>query len=227
MVNLVEVFSGVKEVGELYDRIADEFARTRRRVWPSILELKGGRGVAIDLGCGTGRNAAALASFGYYVVAADLSIGMLKSLRKKLAQQEVAVVRCDALHLPFREDSFDAVALVAVIHHIRGKGNRLRGMAEVRRVTKCGGRVLVTAWSILQTRFLRRGVDIISSLLRGSEFGDLIVPWGKKGGRFYHLFTKRELEKTVLGSGFKIIKSYGERISGRLPENWVVLAEKV
>ncbi|MEM4656982.1 MAG: class I SAM-dependent methyltransferase [Candidatus Methanosuratincola sp.] len=221
------VFSGAREIGELYDRIADEFARTRRRVWPSILELKGGSGVAIDLGCGTGRNAAALAAFGYYVVAADLSIGMLRSLRKKLAQQEVAVVRCDALHLPFREGSFDAVALVAVIHHIRGKGNRLRGMAEVRRVTKFGGRVLITAWSILQTRFLKRGIDIISSPLRGEELGDLIVPWGKKGGRFYHLFTKRELEKTVSGSGFKIIKSYGERIRGRLPENWVVLAEKV
>ncbi|MEN3055160.1 MAG: class I SAM-dependent methyltransferase [Candidatus Methanosuratincola petrocarbonis] len=219
--------SGRRELGELYDRIADEFARTRRRTWPSILELRGGRGMVLDLGCGTGRNAAALASFGYYVVAADLSIGMLKSLRKRFSQLGMAEVRCDALHLPFREGVFDAVALVAVIHHIRGKGNRLRGMAEVRRVTKCGGRVLVTAWSILQTRFLRRGIGIISSPLSGGELGDLIVPWGKKGGRFYHLFTKRELEETVRRSGFRIIKSYGERIRGRLPENWVVLAEKV
>jgi ubiquinone/menaquinone biosynthesis C-methylase UbiE len=226
-VNLVGCCSGSRELGELYDRIADEFARVRRRAWPSILELKGGSGMALDLGCGTGRNAAALASFGYCVVAADLSIGMLNTFRKRFSQRGMAAIRCDALHLPFREGSFDAVALVAVIHHIRGRENRLRGMAEVWRVTKSGGRVLVTAWSILQARFLRRGIRIVSSPLRGQELGDLIVPWGKKGGRFYHLFTKLELERMVRRSGFRIIKSYGERIRGRLPENWVVLAEKV
>ncbi len=220
-------FSGRREIGGVYDRIADEFASARRRAWPSILELKGGRGFALDLGCGAGRNAAALASFGYCVVAADLSIGMLKAFRKRFARRGIVAVRCDLLHLPFREGAFDAVALVAVIHHIKGKGNRVRGMAEVRRVTKCGGRILVTAWSVLQARFMRRCISLIASPLRGGELGDLIVPWGKKGDRFYHLFTKRELEKTVSGSGFRIIKSYGERIRGRLPENWVVLAEKV
>ncbi|MEJ5292550.1 MAG: class I SAM-dependent methyltransferase [Candidatus Methanosuratincola sp.] len=216
-----------REIGELYDRIADDFARTRRRAWPSILGLRGGRGMALDLGCGTGRNAAVLASFGYHVVAADLSIGMLRSLRKSFAGRGMEAVRCDALYLPFREGSFDAVALVAVIHHIRGRGNRLKAMAEIRRVTRSGGRVLVTAWSMIQARFLRRCIGIISNPLRGGELGDLVVPWGRKGGRFYHLFTKQELEKTVRGSGLRVIKSYGERIRGRLPENWVVLAEKV
>jgi ubiquinone/menaquinone biosynthesis C-methylase UbiE len=215
-----------KEIGELYDRISEDFARTRRRVWPSILELKGGKGMALDLGCGTGRNAVALASFGYSVVAADLSIGMLNAFRKKSSRLGIETVRCDALHLPFKDGSFDAVALVAVIHHIGGKENRLRTMAEVRRVTKCGGMVLITAWSILQTKFLRRIIRIISSPFSGGELGDLIVPWGRKGGRFYHLFTRCELENTVKRSGLRIIKSYGERIRGRLPENWVVLAEK-
>ena len=217
---------GVGEVGELYDRIAEDFARTRRRAWPSILELRGGSGIALDLGCGTGRNAAALASFGYSVVAADLSIGMLKAFRKRFAQHGMESVRCDALHLPFIEGSFDAVAFVAVIHHIKGRGNRRGAVAEIRRVTKGGGRILVTAWSMIQARFLRRCIGIVSSPLKGGELGDLVVPWGMEGGRFYHLFTKQELEKTIRDSGLKIIKSYGERIRGRLPENWVVVAEK-
>lgn len=219
-------YSGRRKLGELYDRIADDFASTRRRPWPSILELKGGRGVVLDLGCGTGRNAVALSSLGYFVVAADLSIGMLNAFRKTSSRLGIATVRCDVLHLPFKEEAFDAVALVAVIHHIAGRENRLRAMAEVMKVTRCGGRVVITAWSILQTRFLRRIMSIISSPLRGGELGDLIVPWGKKGGRFYHLFTRRELENMVRISGFRIIKSYGERIRGRLPENWVVLVEK-
>ncbi|MBC7120800.1 MAG: class I SAM-dependent methyltransferase [Candidatus Methanosuratus sp.] len=220
-----DIYEG-REIGELYDRIADEFARTRRRAWPSIRELSRGRGLVLDLGCGTGRNAVALASFGYSVVAADLSIGMLNSFRERCIQRGILAVRCDALHLPFREEAFDSVAFVAVIHHIKGKGKRLRAMAEIRRVTKGGGCVLVTAWSILQSRFLKRGMDIVSTPLGGGELGDVVVPWGNRGGRFYHLFTKRELERTVSRSGFKIIKSYGERIRGRLPENWIVLAEK-
>ncbi|MDI9643925.1 MAG: class I SAM-dependent methyltransferase [Candidatus Verstraetearchaeota archaeon] len=222
----MEARSSGMETIEVYDRIAEEFGKVRRKPWPSIRELRGRKGLALDLGCGSGRNAAALSAFGYsHVVAADLSIGMLKSLRRR-GLKEVSLVRCDLLRLPLVDCSFDAVAFVAVIHHISGKVNRFRAMAEVFRVTKPGGRMLVTAWSLLQTRFLKKGGSIISRLIRGGELGDLVVPWGSKGGRFYHLFTKRALEEVVRRAGFRIIKSYGERIRSRLPENWVVVAEK-
>lgn len=214
------------ETAEIYDKIAEEFNRTRRRAWPSIRELMGRGGIALDIGCGTGRNTEALVSFGYsHVVAADISSNVLKLLRKRVSKGNVSAVLCDALYLPFKNGTFDAIALIAVIHHIKGRRNRLKALAEAGRVAKKGGLVLVTAWSLLQPRFFRRGAALLINFLKGGEFGDLEVPWGRRGSRFYHLYMKMELEAAMRKAGFIILRSYGERVRGRLPENWVVLAK--
>ncbi|KAK6329698.1 hypothetical protein TWF696_003568 [Orbilia brochopaga] len=48
--------------------------------------------VVVDLGCGTGRNTLKLARLGATVVAVDNSVGMVRRLREKLAQDEDATL---------------------------------------------------------------------------------------------------------------------------------------
>ena len=221
-----------KEIVEVFDAIAEEFSRSRRRAWKSLEDAGPFEGeFVLDLGAGGGRNSRFLAERGAaFVVAADISSEMLKVLMSNLKggyRSLVQPVRCDALYLPFSPSAFDKVIFVATIHHIPGSLARLRAMQEVKRVLKQNGSVLVTAWALIQLRFLRHLPAMINNWLKGREFGDLYIPWGKMK-RFYHLFTVRGLSALVKDAGFCVKKAYGEKVSSRIfAENCVVLARKV
>ena len=221
-----------KEIIRVFDTIAEEFCHSRRRVWKSLEDAGPFEGqTVLDLGAGSGRNVRYLLEKGAaLVVAADVSSEMIKVLTSNLKEEfrgTVHPLRCDAIHLPFQASTFDKVIFVATIHHIPNRTSRLRAMEEVRRVLKDGGTVLITAWSLIQKRFLRALPGMVAGWFKGREFGDTYVPWGGER-RFYHLFKLGELRSLVERAGFLIEKAYGERVSSRLlAENWVVLARKV
>jgi SAM-dependent methyltransferase len=98
-----------------YDGIADwydaEFqpAPLESETWRALVELLGdGDGALVDVGCGTGSYAAALAELGWTVTGVDVSEDMLRRAREK----GVDAVRADATALPFEDASFDAAVSV-------------------------------------------------------------------------------------------------------------------
>lgn len=93
------------------------------------------RGLVLDLGCGTGTAGASLRKDGCKVIGADLSLACLEVARRRLD----AVVRVDANHLPFRDETFDALVSRGCLHHLDDAD---RGLAEARRVVKTGGCVV-------------------------------------------------------------------------------------
>jgi SAM-dependent methyltransferase len=99
------------------------------------------RGAALDVGCGTGALAARLAGAGYETVGVDPSEGMLEVLRRR--SPHVRAVRASAESLPFPDDSFDVVLTVAVLHHIADRDRVRRTLAEMVRVARPNGRVLL------------------------------------------------------------------------------------
>ena len=100
-------------------------------------------------------------------------------------------------------------------------------MKEAGTVVKAGGIVLVTAWARLQGRFAKNMSSMLLAWGRGGECGDAAIPWGKKATRFYHLYTKGELESDLSEAGLKLERVYGEKIRSRiLVENWVALGKK-
>ena len=99
------------------------------------------RGAALDVGCGTGVLAARLADAGYEVTGADPSAGMLARLRER--RPDLAAVQASGTELPFESDSFDVVLSVATFHHIAEPGAVRATLAEMTRVSRPGGRVLV------------------------------------------------------------------------------------
>jgi SAM-dependent methyltransferase len=99
------------------------------------------RGSVLDVGCGTGALAQRLAGIGYDVVGVDPSQGMLEVMRVR--SPETRAVKASGTSLPFDDDSFDLVLTVAAMHHIADPDGIRRTLAEMVRVAKPSGRILV------------------------------------------------------------------------------------
>ena len=72
---------------------------------------------------------------------ADPSAGMLSVLRERAPAVEA--VEATGMALPFPDGRFDVVLTVAALHHVADAGDVRRTLAEMVRVTRPGGRVLV------------------------------------------------------------------------------------
>lgn len=57
---------------------------------------------------------------------------------------------CDNLSLPFRDESFDAVLSIAVVHHFSTTERRVRALKELARVLRIGGRIVISVWAMEQ-----------------------------------------------------------------------------
>ena len=112
---------------------------------------------ALDVGAGTGLLAERLSDLGLGVVALDPFPRMLGQLRRRRPDIETVVAHGD--DIPFPDDVFDLTYSVAVMHHIAEPAQVRRTLAEMIRVTRPGGRVLVwdhnplnPYWSLLMRR---------------------------------------------------------------------------
>jgi demethylmenaquinone methyltransferase/2-methoxy-6-polyprenyl-1,4-benzoquinol methylase len=131
--------------------------RVVRVVKTGFRVLRGGSGgdsVApkiLDVATGTGDLAIALARAipGARITGTDLSEGMLALGREKIARRvagsKITLVSGDAEALEFADGSFDAVT---VAFGVRNFGDLPRGLAEMRRVLRSGGRLVVLEFSV-------------------------------------------------------------------------------
>jgi ubiquinone/menaquinone biosynthesis C-methylase UbiE len=101
--------------------------------------LPGGDERAIDVGCGAGALALALAPFVREVVGVD-QVPELLQLARERAPANAEFVEGDATKLDFDDASFDLAGTLRTLHHIRRPELVL---AELARVARPGGRVLV------------------------------------------------------------------------------------
>ena len=94
-----------------------------------------------DLGCGTGQLTATIAPYVRHVIAVDSSADMLDAARERLAGVENVDIRRGELEaLPITDGQLDAAMLSLVLHYSPDPG---RALAEVARVLRPGGRLLV------------------------------------------------------------------------------------
>jgi ubiquinone/menaquinone biosynthesis C-methylase UbiE len=70
--------------------------------------LPPGAGLALDLGCGTGRHYGTVRALGYVVVGIDVSADQLH----RACSRGESCVQADAAHLPFAEETFRTIATI-------------------------------------------------------------------------------------------------------------------
>ncbi|TMK78990.1 MAG: bifunctional demethylmenaquinone methyltransferase/2-methoxy-6-polyprenyl-1,4-benzoquinol methylase UbiE [Actinobacteria bacterium] len=107
-----------------------------RRETASAVVRPGDR--VLDVCCGTGDLALAATQAGGHVTGLDFSTSMLERARRK--SSAVEWIDGDALALPFPDASFDAAT---VGFGVRNLANVERGLGELRRVLRPGGRVAI------------------------------------------------------------------------------------
>jgi SAM-dependent methyltransferase len=106
-----------------------------RPAFEKLGDLRGQR--VLDYGCGHGMAAVVLARRGAIVTAFDISPGYVREAEARAAANGVSgrFLVADGEHLPFADNSFDAIWGSAILHHLDLK---IAG-AELRRVLAPGG----------------------------------------------------------------------------------------
>jgi len=128
------------------DRVAPERSEREAEFLAAALELSPGDGV-VDVPCGHGRIANALAERGYDVVGLDRSEQFLERAREDAVDRgvadRVAYGRGDMRELPWADDSFDAGYDVFTSFGYFDDADDRRVLEELARVLRPGARLLV------------------------------------------------------------------------------------
>lgn len=114
--------------------------RWRKKVVEAVAPTAGER--ILDLAAGTGTSSRPFAEAGAFVVPCDFSIGMLEVGKQQFPQ--LPFTAGDGMALPFADESFDAVTISFGLRNIH---DPIAGLAELHRVTKPGGRIVVCEFS--------------------------------------------------------------------------------
>ncbi len=129
------MFDRIAPVYDVMNRVMTAGLDQRwRRLTVDLVVSQGDR--VLDGCCGTGDLAIAARAAGADVVGLDFSGAMLEQARRK--DGSIEWIQGDLLELPFEDESFDAAT---VGFGVRNVADLERGLAELRRVLKSGGRV--------------------------------------------------------------------------------------
>lgn len=164
-----------KDVASMFDGVAARYdlvndilslgqTRRWRRLVVSGINAKFGEKV-LDLAAGTGASSLPIAATGAQVVPCDFSLGMLKV--GKARHPRLGFTAGDALKLPFNDQVFD---VVTISFGLRNVADMDLALAEMARVLKPGGRLLICEFShpvfkpfrLIYTEYLMRALPWIA-----------------------------------------------------------------
>ena len=143
-------------VAERYDLLNDVLSLGQDRYWRSAVARIVGAGqgdLVLDLAAGTGTSTRAFTAAGARCVACDFSEGMLRVGAARPCPQagRAGFAAGDALALPFSDATFD---VITISFGLRNVADPDVALAEMLRVTKPGGRLVICEFSHLPARSL-------------------------------------------------------------------------
>lgn len=223
-------------VKDVYNSIAAHFSHTRYKAWPSVkqfLDSIPSNSLVGDIGCGNGKYI--FCREGLQFVGTDIALKFVEIVKEKDKNVQVAVA--DTTAIPFRSSSLDHVISIAVIHHMSSEERRVQAIAELLRIVRKGGEVLIYVWAFEQEKDFG-GVDVfvpwnnqqkyenevevqVEDKKRDEEKNTIVYK------RYYHLFKKGELEQLSIQAAktqkveIKIEESYYSH------QNWAVRMKRM
>jgi demethylmenaquinone methyltransferase/2-methoxy-6-polyprenyl-1,4-benzoquinol methylase len=162
-------------VADRYDLLNDALSLGMDRRWRKIVAKAVGAGpgqLVLDLAAGTGTSSRAFIRAGARCVACDFSFGML-SVGACRPAPGLGFVAGDALALPFQDGVFD---VVTISFGLRNVADASEALAELLRVTRPGGRLVVCEFShlplprlnALYEQYLTRVLPAVAKRLSGN-----------------------------------------------------------
>lgn len=202
-------------IQETYDKIAQDFDRTRYSVWQGTKQyldsIKEGD-TGLEVGCGNGKNMLYRKDLNLFGI--DISQNFVDiCLRKNLN-----VVQADMLCLPFVDNYLDFAFSIAVLHHLDTRELRIQALQEMFRVCRPHSKIFVQVWAFEQEDDAKRKFETYDELVSWQCKTD-----GKIYYRYYHLYKEGELLKEFIDTGleFAVIRDFYEK------GNWGLVIEKL
>jgi ubiquinone/menaquinone biosynthesis C-methylase UbiE len=189
-------------------------------------------GDLLDVPCGFARHSVPLARAGYRVVGVDRSAALLEEARRRAGGARwPKLVRADYRELPFGDASFDAALNLFSSLGYLGDEEDTKALAEIRRVLKPGGRLVLEIMprDLLAARFTERDWSAVGSgrlLLEQRAFDPaggvaqttqtLIETSGERESRTFavRVYTATELAHMLRAAGFSKTTCYGDLDGG-------------
>lgn len=225
-----------------YADFGEAFSATRQRIQPGVRKIisrLAGNERILDLGCGNGELARALARDGFHgeYLGLDFSLPLL---REAQTQPVGFPVYFCAVNLTSPDWSLNAdycalntgywnlVTCFATLHHIPSRELRLNILRQVHRLLSSNGRFTHSNWQFLNSERLRRRIQPWETVgLSAAEVdeGDYLLDWraGGSGLRYAHHFSGEELSQLAAEAGFSVEESFlsdGENGQLGLYQTW-------
>ncbi len=152
--------------------ISDALVHAAQRLWP-----RPGENI-LDVATGTGWSARNAAFLGANVTAVDIADDLLDAARDLAAhiKPEIAFRSADAEALPFDDHSFDGVIST---FGVMFAGNPDQAAAELARVCRPGGRLVLTTWDPDPNDFASRFFSLIGKYSDGPPPTPSPLDWGR------------------------------------------------
>lgn len=107
-----------------------------------------------------------------------------------------------------KQESVDIIVSVAAFHHLTTRKDRLIVLKNIYRLLKYDGSYIMTNralsqrfakkyWKSLYTSITKRIISIGQKDRR-----DVYIPWSRQWDRYYHIFSKKQIENLSKQSGF-------------------------
>lgn len=120
----------------------------------------------LDCGCGTGRNAIALAKAlppGGHLSGIDIYNSIITGNSLETVERNASIEKVDTISdfrhgsitdIPFDDNSFDIISVQSVLHEIHNSRDLNRALSEVKRVLKNNGLLIIGEWHSMTPRLI-------------------------------------------------------------------------
>jgi ubiquinone/menaquinone biosynthesis C-methylase UbiE len=196
------------DIEKFYDIIADEFDKTRIRLWNCVISFLNSfpsNSIILDIGCGNGK---------YMNYRNDLimkGIDISSKLTEICKNKGFDVIKASMTDIPFNDNYFDGIICIASYHHLDNDIDRKKTLNEIYRILKINGIALIEVWAKEQPDNSNKNTTNFTNK-------DNLVKWTSiKSGhiyyRYYHIYSNGDLENEILSlkPEFKIIKNGYEK----------------